>query len=311
MIAELPVLATRYPALLPEGVAFIAVAGPAHAALAREARRASEPLTVAVFAAQDGADALMPIGCAAVVEEVVVQDGQLLGLRLRGLARVALSGPVTGARAEVSILDAPPEVDAVLRAQLARVQTRLPAVELDLPEATREALGATDDPSRFSDVLAAELADLTLEQRLALLTTLEPGPRLVLVERLLDALPPRPTSALGGVWAALREPCNAVPAHASLRARAQDIDATALRDEPLRRVVEDLARSRPILVVTLDDSAETEARRESLTQLTSALQFLENLRNCGRPGDEATQREISAAMAFLNATAARDRAQLP
>lgn len=320
MIEELPVLTTPYPALLPEAVAFIAVARPTNAAVAREARRAGEPLTVAVFAEEGARDdrgglaGLMTIGCAAVLEEVVVQNGQLLGVRARGLARVELLGPAAAGpllRARVRILDAAAAPDATLQAQLARVATRLPAVEHGLADATVAALAAIADPSRFADALAAELADVTMEQRLGLLLATDPGTRLVLVERLLDALPARPTSELGRVWAALREPCNAVPAHASLRARAQAIDAASVRDEGLRRLVEELARALPILVVTLDDTLETEARRESLTQLTAAEQFLANLRACGRPGDADVEREIAAAAAFLAATAARDRAQLP
>jgi Lon protease-like protein len=302
----------RYPALLPETSAFVGFAGPADAALARAARRSQEPFILAVFVRQDAQ--LMRIGCAAVVEEVVVEHSQLLGLRLRGMARVELLGDLEPdgplLRARVRVLDAPAQVDPLLRAQLARVKTRLPGAGLSLDATHGAAIASADEPGRFADLLAAQLDDLTLEQRLMLLTAVSPATRLVLVERLLDARAPAPTSELGRVWAGLREPCDAVPGHASLRARAGQIDASALRDPRLRQTVEDLARARPILVVEVDDSRELEARRESLSQLTSAMRSLTALRECGGPDDVAVQAEIAAAIAFLLAAAASERAEI-
>lgn len=317
MIEALPILPTRYPALLPEAVAFIPVAGPAGAALARAARRSEEPFTLAVFAHQDSG--LMRIGCAAIVEDVVVEHGQLLGLRVRGLARVELLGPaeIEGStiaspvlHARVRVLDAPVPVDALLRAQLARVKTRLPGAGLAIDRAVGDALEAIEEPGRFTDLLAAQLVDLTISQRIALLTTLAPVSRLALVDRLLDAVAAPPTSELGRVWAALREPCDAVPSHASLAASAARIDAAALRDLQLRHTVEELARGRPILVVEVGDSRELEARRESLSQLTSAVRSLEALRACGGPDDFAVKAEIAAAVAFLLVIASREHAEI-
>lgn len=321
MIEALPILTVRYPALLPETTAFVAISGPADAALARAARRSEEPVTLAVFVRQDGhgarptLDQLMQIGCVAVVEEVVVEHGQLLGLRLRGLARVELLGPpeATDAallHARVRVLDAPAPVDPLLRAQLARVKTRLPNAGLALDAPDLAALMAVEEPGRFTDLLAAQLDDLTLEQRLALLTTLAPATRLVLVDRLLDACAPTPTTELGRVWARLREPIDAVPGHASLSARAAQIDLAAVHDLRLRHTVEELARGRPILVVEVDDSRELEARRESLAQLTSAIRSLAALRACGGPDDVAVQAEIAASIAFLLAVAASERLEI-
>ncbi|HEY0137331.1 MAG TPA: LON peptidase substrate-binding domain-containing protein [Nannocystis sp.] len=318
MIESLPVLTVRYPALLPETTAFVAVAGPADAALARVAR-GDPQFALGVFVRQDGVASgltgLMRIGCVAVVEEVVVERGQLLGLRLRGLARAELLGPFEEAdaallRARVRVLDAPAAVDPLLRAQLARVRTRLPNAGLTLDAPELAALMAVEEPGHFADLLAAQLDDLSLEARLALLTTLAPAARLVLVDRLLDARAPAPTSELGRVWARLREPCDAVPGHASLRARAMQIDVAALHDLRLRHMVEELARARPILVVEVDDSRELEARRESLSQLTSAMRSLTALRECGGPDDAALQAEIAASVAFLLAVASRERAEI-
>jgi len=318
VIEALPILTVRYPALLPETTAFVAIAGPADAALARAARRGEEPFTLAVFVRQDGASSgltgLMRIGCVAVVEEVVVEHGQLLGLRLRGLARVELLGapdaPDALLHARVRVLDAPAPLDPLLRAQLARVTTRLPNAGLALDVAGLVALMEIDEPGRFTDLLAAQLDELSLEARLTLLTTLAPAARLVLVDRLLDAIAPTPTSELGRVWARLREPCDAVPGHASLRARAEQIDVAAIHDLRLRHTVEDLARARPILVVEVDDSRELEARRESLSQLTSAVRSLTALRECGGPDDAAVRAEIAASIAFLLAVAASERAEI-
>ncbi len=324
MIAVLPVLTVRYPALLPEATAFVAVAGPADAALARAARRSDEPLTLAVFVRHEGHGAmpglagLVRIGCIAVVEEVVVEHAQLLGLRLRGLARAELLEPpeATDAallHARVRVLDAPAPVDPLLRAQLSRVKTRLPSAGLALEAsglAAIMAIMAVEEPGRFADLVAAQLDDLTLAQRLALLTTLAPATRLVLVDRLLDACAPTPTSELGRVWARLREPCDAVPAQASLCARAAQIDAPALHDPRLRHTVEELARARPILVVEVDDSRELEVRRASLSQLTSAMRSLAALRECGGPDDAAVQAEIAASIAFLVAVAESERAEI-
>ena len=323
MIEALPILTVRYPALLPETTAFVAIAGPADAALARAARRSEEPFILAVFVRHDahGEPAnvarLMRIGCVAVVEEVVVEHGQLLGVRLRGLARAELLDAAEGLvpdgpllRAQVRVLDAPAPVDPLMRAQLARVKARLPGAGLALDAAALAAIAAVDEPGRFADLLAAQLDDPTLEQRLMLLTTLAPTSRLVVVERMLDERAPTPTSELGRVWAALREPSNAVPGHASLRARAGTIDTSTLRDLRLRHTVEELARATPILVVEVDDSRELEARRESLSQLTSAARSLTALRACGGADDAAVQAEIAATIAFLLAVASSERAEI-
>ncbi len=320
MIEALPILPMPYPALLPEAVTFLPATGAA-GALVRAARRSAEPFTFAVFALEDSG--LMRIGCAAVVEQVIVEHGQLLGMRVRGLARVELLGPVEGeaplalvspvaqasrvAQARVRVLDAPAPVDALLRAQLARVKTRLPGMDLALDADALAAIEAIEEPGRFADALAAQLDELTLEHRVALLTTLVPAVRLALVDRLLDAVAIPPKRELGRVWAVLRDPCDAVPSHASLRARAGDIDTNTLTDLRLRAAVEELARARPILLVDVDDSRELEARRESLSQLTSAVRALEALRACGGPEDADVQAEIAAAVTFVLIVAARER----
>lgn len=319
VIEALPILTTQYPALLPEGVALIDAAQPHNAALARRARKAEEPLTVAVFVrasgrgGRPGAEDLVRVGCAAVVEEVVVEHGQLLGVRLRGLARVELieiEADGVGLRGQVRVLDAPTAADPLLRAQLARVKARLAGSGLPLEAPVRDALRDVEDPGHFADVVVASLTEVAMEQRLALLMAVLPGARLELLDRLIAGLAQAPTTELGRVWAALREPAGAVPGHAALRARARDIDLDVLHDMRLRHVIEELRRAQPILVVELDDSREVEARRESLSQLTAALPALQSLYACGGPEDIAVQREISATIGFLHAAAASERAAI-
>lgn len=313
MLAAMPIHLVSFPALLPETTAFLAVTTPADAALARAARRSEEPFTFAAFVRQG--DAMLRIGCAAVVIEVVVEHGQLLGVRARGLARVELTGPISAAaplpRAEVRVLDAPAPADPLLRAQLARVATRLYSLPID--PSSRATLTTIDEPGRFADLLAAQLEDLTLEQRMQLLTTTDPTHRLTLIETLLAPRTTAPTREFARVWAALREPSSAIPSHASLRARAGAIDTAALRDLQLRHTVDEFARAQPILVVEVDDSRELEARRESLSQLTSAVRSLTSLRACGDPDDPedaGVQAEIAASIAFLLTVAANERAEI-
>lgn len=316
MIEALPVVTTQYPALLPEGVALVDVARPHNAAVAR--REGEEPQTVAVFvqhAARPGRPAatdLVRIGCAALVEEVVRADGQLLGLRVRGLARVELleltdEGPALAA--QVRVHDAPAAPDPFLAAQFARVKARLAGDGLSLEPGVREALAGIEDPGRYADVLVAGL-DLTLEQRLALLTATWPAARLEVVDRLLGERLPAPTTELGQVWAALRGASNAVPAFSALRERARRVDREALQGAPLRGVLTELARKRPFLVIEGSDNGEVEARRESLLELTTALSVLESLRACAGPEDAGVQAEIGAAQELLRAAAAREHAAI-
>lgn len=324
VIEHLPVLVVRYPALLPEATAFLAVVTAADAALARAARDSEEPFTFAAFMPQDVVDApasaarLMTLGCAAVVEEVIIKQGQLLGVRARGLARVGLLGepPVaaSGLRdAPVRVLDAHAPAEPLQRAQLARVRTRLAAAGLAIDAAVGATLAKLEDLGHFADLLAAQLDELTLDERLRLLVTHEPAGRLALVDRLLDARAAAPGREFGRVWAALRGPSVAVPAQASLSARARGVDTAALVDPALRRVVEDMARAEPILVVEVGDSHEREHRRESLTQLTSAVRSLTDLRGCGDANDRedaATQAEIAAAVALLLTVASMEHEEM-
>ncbi|MBL9101147.1 MAG: LON peptidase substrate-binding domain-containing protein [Myxococcales bacterium] len=324
MIEHLPVLVVRYPALLPEGTAFLAVVTAADAALARAARDSEEPFTFAAFMPRDVEDApasaarLMPVGCAAVVEEVVIKSGQLLGVRARGLARVGLIGeaPVAAAalmRVGMRVLDAHVPAEPLQRAQLARVRTRVAAAGLAIDAAVGARLAGLDDPGHFADLLAAQLDGLTLDERLQLLVTHDSAGRLALVDRLVDARASAPTREFGRVWAALRGPAVAVPAQASLSARARDVDTTALVDASLRRVVEDMARDEPIRVLEIGDSHEREHRRESLAQLTAAVRSLTALRGCGDPDDRedaAAQAEIAAAVALLLTVASMEHEEM-
>ena len=323
VIELLPVLIVQHPVLLPESTAFIVITGPADAALARAARRSKEPFTFAAFLRHVPDDEptepartirLMPIGCAAVVEQVVVEGGQILGIRARGLARVELIAdiePAAGAllQAEVAVLDARAETDDLLRAQLARVRTRVHTLHPPLDAEARAALTEIDDPGHFADALAALLDDLTLAQRLQLLTTPEPAARLVLVERLLDARTSAPTRQFSRVWFALRSPSTDVPTQTSLRAQARGIDASSLQDPRLRGVVEAMVQAEPGPAVSSADSRELQFRRENLAQLTAAIRSLTALRECASPDDPddvAVQAEISATIAFLFVVAGRE-----
>lgn len=314
MLETLPVLVVHYPVLLPEATAFIVVAGAGEAALARAARRSEDPFTFAVFIRQRPSDEpagptrLLPIGCAAVVEKVVVEHGQLLGMRVRGLARVQLIGTPRAAdgaltEADIVVLDArTSDDDGLLRAQLARVRTRLHAAHPPIEAGARATLVAVDDPGHFADALAAQFDDLSPAERLQLLTTAEPAARLILAERLLAARTAAPARELGRVWAALRSPIDTVPGQSTLREQARGIDVSALHDPQLRRVVEDIARSEPIPVIDANDDQEQQLRRETLAQLTSAIRSLTALRGCASPDDAedvAVQAEIAAAIGFL------------
>lgn len=310
MIEQIPIFTTQYPALLPEGVAMLDAARPHNSAVARR-DPGDEPLTIGVFvqhAARAGrptAADLVQIGCAAVVEEVVRAGGQLLGLRVRGLARVALlEVAVEGACliGQVRVLDAPAPVDAFLAAQFARVRARLAGSGLPVdPE-----LAAIGDPGRFADRVANGLEELTIEQRLALLTATHPAARLDLIDTIIGERAQAPASELGRVWAALRVASNAVPGFSALQARARGVDRAALQDPGLRHTVDELLRRRPILAVDVDDSREIEARRESLLELTAALPTLESLHACAGPVDAAVQGEIAAAIAFVRAAVTRE-----
>ncbi len=317
MFEELALVTTLFPALLPEGVAMLDAARPHNAAAARRARQATdEPATIGVFvqhaahASRPAAADLVRIGCAAVVEEVVQERGQLLGLRVRGLARVELldvSSDGAVLLGSVRVIDEATAGDPFVGAQLDRVRARLLDAVIE-PE-LRAALDAQPDPGRFADLLAGGLADLSLEQRLAFLTTARPVSRLELVDQLLHERSPAPASDLGRVWAALRGPLSAVPGFSSLRGRARAIDRATLADARLRDTLDELLRRQPFLVFAGGDSQEQEARRESLLELTTALPTLEALR--GLAGDEpALAREIAAAIAFLHAAAAREHAAI-
>lgn len=316
VLAEVPIFTTQYPALLPEGVALLDAARAHNAAVARRAGQpGEEPLTIGVFvqhaapAVRPAAADLVRIGCAAVVEEVVRVRGQLLGLRVRGLARVELLAVMpdgTGLVGQVQVLDAPAPVDPFLAAQFARVKARLAGSGLELEAEQRAGLEALTDPGRYADLLALALAELTIEQRLALLTATRPSARLELIDAIVGERAQAPRTELGRVWAALRGSSNAVPGFSALQARALRVDRTTLQDQALRTAVATLMRSRPVLVIEGDDSREVEARRESLLELTSALPTLESLRACAGPEDAAVQAEIAAAIDFVRAAAARE-----
>jgi hypothetical protein len=316
VIESLPIFTTQFPALLPEGVAMLDAARPHNAAVARRADPAGEPLTIGVFVRHAGhagrpvAADLVPIGCAAVVEEVVRERGQLLGLRVRGLARVELlelAVEGTCLFGQVRVLDAPVPVDAFLAAQFARVKARLAGSGLSLEPELQAVLAAIDDPGRYADLLAGGLAELSIERRLALLTTTRPSARLELVDALVGERAQAPASELGRVWAALRGASNAIAGFSALQARAQDVDRASVQDPRLGRVVDELLRRRPILEIDVDDSREDEARRESLLELTAALPVLESLRECAGPDDAALEGELAAAVAFLHAAVIRER----
>lgn len=286
-----------------------------NAAVARREPPEGEPATIAVFvqhaarAGRPGVTDLVRIGCAAVVEEVVRERGQLLGLRVRGLARVELLDlAVEGSCliGQVKVLDAPVPVDGFLAAQFARVRARLTGSGLALEPELQAELAALGDPGRFADVLAVGLGELTIEQRLALLTATRPSARLEVLDAIVGERAPAPATELGRVWAALRGASNAIPGFSALQARARQIDRAGVQDARLRGALEELLRRQPILSIDVGDSMETEARRESLLELTAALPALESLHGFAGPEDVGVQGEIAAAIAYLHAAAIRE-----
>lgn len=306
---------TQFPALLPEAAAMLDAARAHNAAVARREPPEGEPATIAVFvqhAARTGRPAaadLVRVGCAAVVEEVVRARGQLLGLRVRGLARVELLElAVEGACliGQVKVLDAPAPLDNFLKAQFARVRARLAGSGLAREPELQAELAALDDPGRWADVLANGLGELTIEQRLALLTATRPSARLEVIDAIVGERAQAPATELGRVWAALRGASNALPGFSALQARARLIDRAGLQDAGVRGAIDELLRRQPILSIDVGDTMETEARRESLLELTAALPALESLRALAGAEDSAVQGEIAAAIAFLYAAAIRE-----
>lgn len=315
MIEDLPVVTTPYPALLPEGVVLLDAARPHNAAVARRAAQATEPATIAVFVQQAAhvgrpvVGDLVRIGCAAIVDEVVRERGQLLGLRVRGLARVELlelGVDGVGLLGQVRVVDESTAHDPFIGPQLARLRARLAGSRLVVEPELQAALDALDDPGRYADALALALAEVTLEQRLTLLTNTRPAARLELLDQLVGERAPEPATELGRVWSVLRGPLSAVPGFSSLRGRAHLVDRLALTDPRLRDALDELLRRRPFLVLEGVENLEVEARRESLLELTAALPTLEALHALAGPGDAALGREIAAAIAFLHAAAARE-----
>jgi hypothetical protein len=316
VIESLPVFTTQFPALLPESTAMLDAARAHNAAVARREPPEGEPTTIAVFvqhaarAGRPGVADVVRVGCAAVVEEVVRGQGQLLGLRVRGLARVELLELVVEGACligQVKVLDAPVPLDSFLVAQFARVRARLAGSGLALEPELAAELAALEDPGRWADVLAAGLGELTLEQRLALLTATRPSARLEVIDTIVGERAQAPASELGRVWAALRGASNAIPGFSALQARARSIDRAGLRDAGLRGALDELLRRQPILSIDASDTMETEARRESLLELTAALPALESLRAFAGPEDAAVHGEIAAAIAFLHAAAIREQ----
>lgn len=315
MIETLPIFTTQYPALLPDGVAMLDAARAHNAAVVRRPAPEGEPLTIGVFvqhtarAGRPAGHDLVRIGCAAVVEEVVREQGQLLGVRARGLARVELlEARVEGVClvGQVLVLDAPTPVDAFLAAQFARVKARFAGSGLVLESEQRTQLDAVVDPGRYADLLAAGLGELTLEQRLALLTATRPSARLELIDAIVGERAQAPATELGRVWAALRGASNAIPGLSALQSRAREIDRARLSDPQLRGALEELLRRRPILAIDAGDSMEIEARRESLLELTAAVPALKSLIECAGPDEDPLKGEIAAAIAFLVAAATRE-----
>lgn len=316
MIESLPVFTTQFPVLLPEASALLDAARAHNAAVARRELPEGEPATIAVFvqhaarAGRPGVTDLVRIGCAAVVEEVVRERGQLLGLRVRGLARVELLDLVVEGSCligQVKVLDAPVPVDGFLAAQFARVRARLAGSGLALEPELEAELAALGDPGRFADVLAVGLGELTIEQRLALLTATRPSARLEVIDAIVGERAQAPATELGRVWAALRGASNAIPGFSALQGRARQIDRAGVQDARLRGALEELLRRQPILSIDVGDSMETEARRESLLELTAALPALESLHGFAGPEDAGVQGEIAAAIAYLHAAAIREQ----
>lgn len=315
MIESLPVFTTQFPALLPEATAWLDAARAHNAGVARREPPEGEPATIGVFVqhaargGRPGAADLVRIGCAAVVEEVVRSQGQLVGLRVRGLARIELLQLVPEGACligQVKVLDAPATPGPFLLAQFARVRARLAGSGLALEPEVLAELAALDDPGRWADVLANGLGELTIEQRLGLLTATRSSVRLEVIDAIVGARAQAPATELGRVWAALRGASNALPGFSALQARARLIDRAGVQDAGLRGALDELLRRQPILSIDADDTMETEARRESLLELTSALPALESLRAFAGPEDAAVQEEIVAAIAFLHAAAIRE-----
>jgi len=192
---ELPVLPIRNAVLFPGAVAPFDVGREKSVALVEDIENLDQPV-IAIFAQRDPStddpvqDDLHPVGVAARVLKALKHGSGNYSLILQGLSRIRLDSVITNdpyLKARISKLEEP-KIDDVeseaLAMSLRDVAKQVVALMPELPREASSLLDSIQEPGQLSDLVAANL-DAPVEEKAALLETIDPKERIRKVLRLL------------------------------------------------------------------------------------------------------------------------------
>lgn len=193
---DLPVLPIRNAVLFPGAVAPFDVGREKSVLLVEDIENLEQPV-IAIFAQRDpstddpGHDDLHPVGVAARVLKALKHGSGNYSLILQGLSRIRLDSVLQQEpylRARISKIEEP-KIDDVeseaLAMSLRDVAKQVVALMPELPREASSLLDSIQEPGQLSDLVAGNI-DAPVEEKAALLETIDPKERIRKVLRLLS-----------------------------------------------------------------------------------------------------------------------------